>query len=142
MLSLKAGVFLWQEQYAESIALATLALDGLPAGSRRWYMTFGTLHTAIAVSQPGALMNLAQRFLDVLPSPEARDEYLRAGAWLQPVLAIVGEKGIAHELLLRMRHEGVHLSKDDASAWGYLKAVEASHHHLIQEAPWVVHAGI
>jgi len=136
LLSLKAGVRVWQEQYAESIALATEALEGLPAGSRRWYMTFFTLQVASLLSQPGALMNLARRFLDVVPSPEARDEYLRAGIWLQAILATVGEKAVSHALLLQMSREGAHISKDDVSAWGYLKAAEASHHHLIQEAPW------
>ncbi len=136
LLSLKAGVLLRRAQHAESIALATEALDGLPAGSKRWYMTFVTLQVAIAWSQPGALMNLAQRFLDVVPSSEARDEYLQAGSWLYSVLAIVGKKGLAHEILLRMRREGVPLSEDNASTWGFLKGAEASHHHLIQEAPW------
>jgi tetratricopeptide (TPR) repeat protein len=136
LLSLQAGVHFGRQQYAESIALATLALDGLPTGSRRWYMTLFTLHTAIALSQPGALMSFARRFLDVVPSPEARDEYLRAGAWLQSVLAIVGEKAVAHELLVRMRREGEQLSTSDASAWGYLNGAEAIHHHLIEEAPW------
>jgi len=136
LLSLRAGVRVWQEQYAESIALATEVLEGLPAGSRRWYMACFTLHTAIVVSQPAALMNRALRFLEVVPSPEARDEYLRAGAWLHSQLAIVGEKGVSHELLVQMRREGVHVSKDDASTWAYLRAAEASHHHLIEEAPW------
>ena len=99
-------------------------------------MTFFTLQVASLMSQPGALMNLARRFLDVVPSPEARDEYLRAGIWLQAILATVGEKGVSHALLLQMSREGAHISKDDVSAWGYLKAAEASHHHLIQEAPW------
>jgi len=136
LLSLKAGVLLWREQYAESIALATKVLEGLSAGSRRWYMTFFTLYGAMSLSQPGALMNLARRFLDVLPSPEARDEYLRAQAWLQAAVAMVGEKDVAHELLMRTRREGVHISKDGASAWGYLKNSEAIHYHLIQESPW------
>jgi len=136
LLSLRAGVLLGREQYAESIALATEAFDGLPPGSRRWYTTFVTLHAQIASARPGELMNLTRRFLDVVPSPEARDEYLRAGLWLQSILAVVGETDVAHELLLRMRHEGAHISEGDASAWGYLKGVEASHHQLIQEAPW------
>jgi len=136
LLSLKAGVLLGREQYAESIALATEALDGLPPGSRRWYMTFVARHAQVALSQPGELMNLTRRFLDVLPSPEARGEYLRAGAWLQGVLACVGDKGVAHELLVRMRCEGVHISKSDASAWGNLNVAEGCHHQLIQEAPW------
>jgi hypothetical protein len=135
LLGLKADVLFRREQYAESIALATEAFDGLPAGSRRWYMTVVTLHAATALLQPGAL-HLARRFLDVLPSPEARDEYLRAGFWLQSTLAAVGEKGVVHELLLQMRREGVHISRDDASAWGYLKSAESNHHHLIQEVPW------
>jgi hypothetical protein len=135
LLSLKAGVRIWQEQYAESIALATEALDGLPAGSRRWYMTLVTLHAASALSQPGAL-HLAWRLLDVVPSPEARDEYLRASSILATMLAVVGEKGVANELLLRMRREGTHISKDDASAWGSLRVAECSHHDLLEEAPW------
>jgi hypothetical protein len=136
LLSLKAGVLLGREQYGKSVALAAEALDGLPAGGRRWYMTFVTLYAASALSEPRAVMNLARRFLDVLPSPEARDEYLRAGVWLQWMLAIVGEKGVAHELLLRIRREGVHISKGDASAWAYLRGAEACHHNLLEHAIW------
>jgi len=136
LLSLKAGVVLGREQYAESIALATEALDGLPAGSRRWYMTFVTLHAAITWSQPEALVNLARRFLSVLPSPEARDDYLRAGVWLQSMLAMVGEKNVSQEFFLQMRREGVQLSNGNASASGYLWGVESIQHHLIEEAPW------
>jgi len=99
-------------------------------------MTFFTLQAASLLSQPGALMSLARRFLEVLPSPDARDEYLRAGVWLQAILATVGEKGVSHELLLQMSSERVDISEHDASAWGYLRAAEASHQHLIQEAPW------
>jgi len=135
LLSFKAGVRIWQEQYAESIALATEALDGLPAGSRRWYMTLVTLHAASALSQPGAL-HLAWRLLDVVPNPEARDEYLRASSILATMLAVVGEKGVANELLLRMRREGTHISRDDASARGSLGFAECSDHQLLQEAPW------
>ncbi len=136
LLGLKADVLFRREQYAESVALATEALDGLPAGSRRWYITFVTLQVAIVWSHPGAVMTLARRFLDVLPSPEVRDEYLRAGIWLHTVLATVGEKGVSHELFLQMSRASVHISKDDAGAWGYLKGVEAGHLHLIHEAPW------
>jgi eukaryotic-like serine/threonine-protein kinase len=56
LLSLKAGALLGREQYAESVGLATEALDGLPAGSRRWYTAFVTLQAVTASLQPGALL--------------------------------------------------------------------------------------
>ncbi|HEX3761809.1 MAG TPA: protein kinase [Kofleriaceae bacterium] len=136
LLSLKAGVLLGREAYVESAALATEALEGLAAGSRRWYRTFVTRHAASDPSQPAALLDHVQRFLDASPSAEARDEYLRAGVWLQSLLALAGEKGASHELLLRMRRERAWISERDASAWGFLKSAEASHYHVIQEAPW------
>ncbi len=136
LLSLRAGVLLGREQYAESTALATKALEGLPAGNRRWYMTLKTLHVAVAMSRPADSMALARRFLKLLPSPEVRDEYIVTGAWLQAMPAILGEKILAHELLLRLRREGAQISQLDASTWAYLRSAETSYHHLVEQAPW------
>lgn len=99
-------------------------------------MTFLALCTASTIAAPGALTGLARRFRDTLPRPEARDEYFQAATRLQSGLAMVGEKGVAHELLLQMPHDDVPDSKSDASARGYLKGVETSHLHFIHEAPW------
>jgi tetratricopeptide (TPR) repeat protein/predicted Ser/Thr protein kinase len=136
LLSMKVGVHLDREQHAEAIALASEALEVLPAGSKRWYMTYHYLFPAVAFSQPAALMGWAQRFLEVSPSPEARAEYIRSAAWLFTVLTITGVKDTAYALLSRMRAESAHLAANEISAWAYFKSCEGSFYHLCEEAPW------
>jgi len=136
LLSLKASVHVGREQYAETIALASEALDLLPAGSRRWYMTFHALFPAVALSQPAAFLDYARRFLDVPPNPEARTEYIRSGAWLFAMLEVTGTKDTAYSLLSRIREESTHLDPNDSSSWSYVMGCEANHYHLGEGAPW------
>lgn len=136
LLSLKASVHLGREQYAETVAVASEALGLLPAGSRRWYMTLHHLFPAVAFSQPSAFLDYARRFLDVSPSPEARGEYIRSGAWLFAMLSITAMKDVAHSLSSRLQAESAYLDEHDASSWSYAKGTEAAHHHVLVEAPW------
>jgi predicted Ser/Thr protein kinase len=136
LLSLKAGVHLGREQYAETIALASEALQLLPVGSRRWYMTFQHLFPASAFSQSAQFMEFAQRFLDAPQEPEARAEYIRSAAWLFVFLTMIGAKEEAYGLLSRMRAESTRLDAGDASWWAHFKACEGNHYHLAEEAPW------
>ncbi|HYI00842.1 ATP-binding protein, partial [Hyalangium sp.] len=136
LLSLKASVHLGREQYTETIALASEALELLPAGSRRWYMTFHHLAPAVAFSQPAAFMDCARRFLDVSPSPDARSEYIRSGTWLCVTLSITGARDAAHGLLSRIREESARLDPSDTSSWAYFWSCEGNYHNLIKEAPW------
>ncbi|KFE68133.1 hypothetical protein DB31_7370 [Hyalangium minutum] len=136
LLSLKASVHVARAQYTEAIALSSEALDLLPAGSRRWYMTFHHLLPAVAFTQPAAFMDCARRFLDVPPNPEARVEYIRAGSWLFAMLEVTGAKDIAHSLYLRIQQESTHLDPNDSSAWAYVWGCNASHWHLAENAPW------
>jgi CheY-like chemotaxis protein/tetratricopeptide (TPR) repeat protein len=136
LLSLEAAVHLAREQYDDSIALAAEALELLPTGSRRWWMTFHHLLQAVALSRPAAFMEWARRFLDVPPLPETRAEYIRAGTWLFVSLELSGAREAAYGLLARVRAEGAHLDARDVSSRAYLASCEASHHHLGEEAPW------
>lgn len=136
LLSLKAGVHVGREQYPETVSLAAEALDLLPAGSRRWYMTFHHLFPAVALSQPVAFMDSARRFLDVTPSPEARGEYIRSASWLFAMLEVTGTKDIASSLFSRIRQESTHLEPNDSSVWAYVHGCDASHFHLAEGAPW------
>jgi tetratricopeptide (TPR) repeat protein len=136
LLSLKAGVHLGREQYAETIALASEALELLPAGGRRWCMTFHHLFPAVAFSRPEAFLACARRFLEVPPGSEARGEYIRSGTWLSIMLELTGFQDAAHGLLSRLRTESAHLDPRDTSSWAYYRACEANHHHLGEERPW------
>jgi tetratricopeptide (TPR) repeat protein len=135
LLSLKANVHVVREQYAETIAFGSEALELLPAGSRRWYMTFHHLFPAVALTTPADFMDYARRFLDAPPSPEARTEYLRSGAWLFVILEITGMKDTAYSLLSRIREESTHLDLKDSSSWSYAWACEACHTHFGEGAP-------
>jgi hypothetical protein len=136
LLSLKASVHVGREQYAEAIALGSEALDLLPAGSRRWYMTFHHLFPAVVFSQSAAFMDYARRFLEVSPSPEARTEYIRSAGWLFAMLELTASKETAYSLLARLRQESAHLDPNDSSSWSYVRACEANHYHLGEGAPW------
>ncbi|WP_395827937.1 serine/threonine-protein kinase PknK [Archangium violaceum] len=136
LLSLLASVQVGREQYTETIALASEALELLPAGSRRWYMTFQPLFPALTFSKPEAFMAYTRRFLDVQPSPEARGEFIRSGTWLVTMLIITGVKDAADSLFARIQAESDHLDEHDTSSWSYIKGNEASRHHLREEAPW------
>ncbi len=136
LLSLKASVHLGREQYAETFALAAEALELLPAGSKRWYMTHDRLFPAAAFSQSAVFMDYARRFLDVSPSSEARPEFIRSATWLSIFLEIAGVKDAAYGLMARMRAEIVHLPAHDTSSWAYVRSCEGSHYHLGEEAPW------
>jgi tetratricopeptide (TPR) repeat protein len=136
LLSLKAGVLMGREQHAETVALASEALELLPAGSRRWYMTFHYAFPAVAFSRPESFMGWARRYLEVSPSPEARPEYLRSATWLCVLLAITGVKDASESLLASMLAESAHLDADDMSSWPYVWSCQANHYHLAEEAPW------
>jgi hypothetical protein len=136
LLSLKAGALMGREQHAETIALTSEALELLPAGSKRWYMTFHYLLPSVAFSQPEAFMGWARRYLDVSPSPDALPEYLRSATWLCVLLAITGVKDASESLRARMKKESRHLDENDMSSWPYVWSCEANHYHLVEEAPW------
>jgi tetratricopeptide (TPR) repeat protein len=136
LLSLKAGVHMGREQHAETIALASEALESLPAGGRRWCMTYHHLLPAVAFSQPAAFMDWAQRFLNVAPSPEARAEYIRSSTWLSVLLSITGVKDAAYALRSRIQAESTHLDANDTSSRAYSNACEGNYHHICEEAPW------
>ena len=136
LLTLKAGVHLAREQNAETIALASEALQSLPEGSRRWCMAYHHLLPAVAFSQPAAFMDWAQRFLAVAPSPEARAEYIRSATWLFTLLTITGVKDAAYALFSRMRAESAHLDAGETSSWAYFRGSEGNYYHVCEEGPW------
>jgi hypothetical protein len=136
LLSLKISVHVGREQYAEAVALAPEALELLPAGSRRWYMTHLHLFPAVAFSQPASFLGYARRFLTVSPLPEARNEFIRSGGWLLAMLHITGVKDMASSLSSRIQAESVHLEEHDMASRCNLLGCKALHCHLTQEAQW------
>ncbi|MDY7231678.1 serine/threonine-protein kinase PknK [Hyalangium rubrum] len=136
LLSLKASAHVGREQYSEAVALSVEALELLPAGSRRWYMTYHHLFQALILSQPEAVLVHTRRFLEVPPNSEARGEYIRSATWLFAVLELTGAKDLAYDLFARVRAESVHLDARDFSTRSYVRGCEANHYHIGEQAPW------
>ncbi len=137
LLSLQVAVHVTRERYLEATTLGTEALSLLPEGSLRWCRASQSLFQAVTFSQQIPLLGrLAAHFAQVEPSADARSEYVIAAAWLGISLGITGAKAGARLFLQRVLEVGAALDRSDVATRGYMRSVQSSDHHVVEEAPW------
>ncbi|UQA62911.1 serine/threonine-protein kinase [Polyangium aurulentum] len=136
LASIAAGVHFWREQHAEVVARCSEALPLLPEGSLRWCRAFKHLLPAIAMTQPQALVQTADRFVRAKLSSDARSEYVQAATWASVMLSVIGMKPLFVAVLARVRRVQASTGERKGLGWASLRAAEANGDHVVLEAPW------
>jgi hypothetical protein len=137
LLSLEVSVHTWGEQFNDVAALGTEALDLLPPGTRRWCRSLrGLCAAASTTGQTAQVVALAERLAHVEPSADAHGEYVQGATWFSTSLGVAGMREASRAFRERAWKAGALVSGGDLLTRGYLIAMDAQDHTLIEEAPW------
>jgi tetratricopeptide (TPR) repeat protein len=137
LLSLTVTVSLWRDEFAEVIALGTEAIDLLPSGPKHWCRSCRSVCVAATLGdRPAVIAQLTPRFAQAEPGADARFEYVQGATWFAIMLAIAGRKEESRVFRGRARQIGAAVNRDDLLTWGYLLAMEAVDHFLLEMLPW------